>query len=206
MYKYYVLTSTIHKGIVVRTDINSHMYYNLFKGHWENTGIMMFEYFNPESSFYNLYREIDEPTALNLIKTSYTQWVTLWNQTKAVMLKHYSANSYSPVTSLSALDYATWLADTATDIFERFVYALKGLNDNKAAQKDIKQLNLPKEIAQRLELYGSEDSRLFLPAMADALRSEVNELRLLVSRNDLTSLEAVQKRLLYIAAHTKEVS
>lgn len=64
--KFFVLNSTRDKDLIVKADGRKHYEYSKSNG-WVRSGIMS-DYYLPYGVYYDMYKEISEEEAMNLIK------------------------------------------------------------------------------------------------------------------------------------------
>lgn len=190
---YYKLTDTVNKGKIVRFTGTKWEEYNIATGKWLPS-IIIFNYLDPSSPFFELFEEISGATVANIILSQTASWKNLWFSAQAML--HEYKDLKSPISDVLYVDYAIWLADFAEDEYQRVLYTLSGVDLLPHSRSLLTKYKIPAFMRNDVLQYHdtTKDKTLFQDSKS-ALRNAIQrELEILSYRKDLEDENAVLSR------------
>ena len=191
--EYVKLTDTVNKDKLLRFTGSAWEEYNIATGRWV-ISVLIYTYLDPSSPFFELYKDITEAEAAEIIMTQTNTWKNVWFSAQAAI--HEYKNLKSPIADMPYSEYAVWLSDYAEDEYQRVLYALSGIDLLPNRKAVLAKLKLPENLqADVLQYHDTKRDNTLFQESKYALRNAIQrELELLVSRKDLEDEKAILRR------------
>ena len=184
-YSYVMLTDSVRKGTILRySDATRWERYNYGTTQWEPS-LLMLDYFDSESNYFELYKEITEQEMQTELAVYADRWKMTWNAARKLCDKFYP-DIPSPIKGMNYKDYVVWLTDFAQNQFDRVLYALSGMPKVDNWQKYLKKYGITdKRLIESLEIYHTDSPLFSLESYYDTYHARFRELECLMTRGDL---------------------
>lgn len=190
---YYKLIDTVNNGKIVRFTGTKWEEYNIATGKWLPS-VIIFNYLDPSSPFFELFEEISGATVANSILAQTASWKNLWFSAQAML--HEYKNLKSPISDVLYADYAVWLADFAEDEYQRVLYTLSGVDLLPHSKTLLDKYKIPVAMQKDVLQYHdtTKDKTLFQDSKSALRNAILRELEILSYRKDLEDEKAVLAR------------